>query len=83
MLGHGMHNVYLNTNFAVNAAMRAEHQSRLVTENYESLAKAHARSERWSCDLKINQEIVKYKSPADKMAVGYLIEEHFVLKELQ
>ena len=83
VLGHGMNNVYMNANFAVNAAMRAEHQSRLVSEHYESLAKAQARTERWSRDLKINQEIAKYKSPADKMAVGYLIEEHFDLKELQ
>ena len=81
--GHGMQNVQFNANFALNAANLAEQQARLAMQNCNNLAKSFAKNERWSRDLKINQEMVKYKTPGDKKGVKYLMEEQFDLKELQ
>ena len=78
-----MNNVVLNNNYAVNTARYAEQQSRMAAQHCESLAKANARTERWSRDLRITQEKAKYKTPADKKAIEYLTEERFDLKELQ
>jgi hypothetical protein len=80
--GHGMQNVNLNANYALNAANLAEQQARLATQNCNNLAKSFVKTERWSRDLKIVQETAKYKSPADKKAVEYLMEENFDLKEM-
>ena len=81
--GHGMQNVYLNNNYALNAANLAEQQARMAVQNCKNLAKSFVKTERWARDLKIEQETTKYKSPADKKAVEYLMEEHFDLKEMQ
>ena len=72
----------LNNNFAMNRAMWAEQQAMLAMQQCEALKKAHGRAERWARDLRITQEQGKYKSPADKRPVGYLLEEQFDLKEL-
>ena len=81
--GHGMQNVQWNGYHAYNAASVAEQQARLAMQNCKDLAQRFVKTERWSRDLKIEQETSKYKSPADKKAVQYLMEEHFDLKELQ
>ena len=83
MHGPGMNNVILNNNYAVNTARWAEQQARMASQHCENLAKAHARTERWSRDLKITQEKGKFKTPADKKVIEYLTEERFDLKELQ
>jgi len=80
--GHGMYNVQHNANFAWTAASIADQKARMAMQNCDNLAKTFAKNERWAKDLKINQEMVKYKSPADKKAVKYLMEEQFDLKEL-
>ena len=71
-----------NANFALNAASMADQKASLAMKTCSTLAKVQIRTERWSRDLKINQERAKYKSPSDKKAVGYLIEEKFDLNEL-
>ena len=71
-----------NQNLALNAAAMADQKASLAMRTCDTLAKVQIRTERWSRDLKINQERAKYKSPADKKAVGYLIEEKFDLNEL-
>ena len=71
-----------NPNIALNAATMADQKASLAMQTCSTLAKVQIRTERWSRDLKINQEKAKYKSPADKKAVGYLIEEKFDLNEL-
>ena len=78
-----MQNVQFNANFALNAANLAEQQARLAMQNCNNLAKSFAKNERWSRDLKIKQEMVKYNPPGDKKGVKYLMEEQFDLKELQ
>ena len=78
----GVYNAMLNNNFAMNRAMWAEQQAMLAMQQCEALKKAHGRAERWARDLRITQEQGKYKSPADKRPVGYLLEEQFDLKEL-
>jgi len=84
--GPGGHNVngnaLLNANYALNSAAWAEAQARLASQQCEALAKSYAKTERWSRDLRINQEKAKYKAPADKKAVEYLVEEDFDLREL-
>ena len=77
---HG--NALLNANYAMNSAAWAEQKARLASQQCEALAKSYAKTERWSRDLRINQEKAKYKAPADKKAVEYLVEEDFDLREL-
>jgi len=78
----GNGNALMNANFAINSAAWAEQQAKLASQQCDALAKSYAKTERWSRDLKITQEKAKYKSPADKKAVEYLIEEDFDLREL-
>lgn len=81
--GQNVHgNALLNANYAMNSAAWAEQQARLASQQCEALAKSYAKTERWSRDLRINQEKAKYKAPADKKAVEYLVEEDFDLREL-
>ena len=71
-----------NVNLGFSAAAMAEQKANLALQTCGAVAKVQIRNERWSRDLKITQEKEKYKAPADKKAVGYLIEEKFDLKEL-
>ena len=72
-----------NVNLGFSAAAMAEQKANLALQTCGAVAKVQIRTERWARDLKINQEKGKYRAPADKKAVGYLIEEKFDLKELQ
>ena len=51
----------------------AEKQARMASQHCETVAKAHAWTERWSRDLRIKQVIVKakFKTTADKKAIKY------------
>ena len=82
VLGNGMNNVHMNANFAMNLAAMADHRASLAMQACGTLAKAQIKADRWSRDLKINQEKAKFKAPADKKAISYLVEEKFDLKEL-
>ena len=73
---------YDNMNNYMNRAVVAEQQAKIAIQNCESLKGAQVRADRWAKDIKIKQEQDKYKSPADKRPVGYLMEEYFDLKEL-
>ena len=78
-----LHNTaHRNVNLGFSAAAMAEQKANLALQTCGAVAKVQIRTERWSRDLKISQEKGKYKAPADKKAVGYLIEENFDLKEL-
>ena len=82
VLGNGMNNVHMNANFAMNLAAMADHRASLAMQACGTLAKAQIKADRWSRDLKINQEKAKFRAPADKKAVSYFVEEKFDLKEL-
>ena len=76
------HTGHRNVNLGFSAAAMAEQKASLALQTCGAVAKVQIRNERWSRDLKITQEKEKYNAPADKKAVGYLIEEKFDLKEL-
>ena len=82
VLGNGMNNVHLNANFAMNVAAMADQRASLAMQACGQLTKAQVKADRWSRDLQINQENAKFKAPADKKAIAYLVEEKFDLKEL-
>ena len=77
-----MNNVQFNANFAMNMAAIADQRAILAMQTCGTLAKAQMRADRWSRDLKINQEKAKFRAPGNKKAVSYLVEEKFYLKEL-
>ena len=78
--GHGMNNVQFNANFGMNMAAIADQRAILDMQTCGTLAKAQMRADRWSRDLKINQETAKFRAPGDNKAVSYLVEEKFELK---
>ena len=71
-----------NGNYAINRANYAEQQTLLVSQQLKALKVDQAASTRFTQDLKIRQEQATYRTPSDKRAVGYLVEEQFDLKEL-
>ena len=80
--GNGMNNVQLNGNMFMNIAAFADHKANLAMQTVDTLAKAQKRADRWSRDLCIKQEKAQFRSPSDKKAIEYLVEEKFDLKEL-
>ena len=55
-----------NATNALQAAAMAQHQAGLAFKGCENLAKAQARTDRWTCDLTIHQVKDEFKTPADK-----------------
>ena len=55
-----------NATKALQAAAMAQHQAWLAYKGCENLAKAQARTDRWTRDLKIRQVKDEFKTPADK-----------------
>ena len=58
--------VWAKANNALQAAAMAQHQASYALKGCENLAKAQARTVRWTRDLKISQVKGEFKSPQDK-----------------
>ena len=66
-------------------AFSAEQQSlvqKMIQKAVEEERKVQANNLRFSREMMIEQAKSKFKAPADKRAIGYLMEEEFDLKEL-
>lgn len=77
-----VHSALWNSHYAFSSARWAESQALSATQSCAALAKSMVKNERWARDLKISQEQSKFKSPGDRKAISYLLEEQFDLKEL-
>ena len=74
-----MNNVQLDANFAMNVAAMADQRAFLALQTCGTLAKAQMRADRWSRDLKINQEKAKYRIHAVKNPSHILLMKNLIL----